>query len=178
MPDNQECSDCFRWNKNREWAGVLTKNISIYQYNEEMKAVLARYKFRGDAELSKLFAGEMNKTYREHFREAEAAVPIPLSEERLYERGFNQAELLAKQIPIPMLHPLKRISTEKQSKKSRKERLQNLHLFQLSYADDIQNKHLLLIDDLYTTGFTVRQAAKILLENGASSVSSLTLIRG
>jgi len=106
-------------------------------------------------------------------------VPIPLSDERLYERGFNQAESLALEAGAEPINLLKRVHSEKQSKKSRNERIRLPQVFQLSEtAPPFQNKQILLIDDVYTTGSTLRQAAIILRQAGAKSVQSLTLARG
>ncbi|MFY4775084.1 ComF family protein [Metabacillus sp. RGM 3146] len=178
MPEERLCGDCRQWEKTQGWKGLLKKNRSIYSYNEFMKDTIARFKYRGDAELVKLFSSDLKKAFKKHFTETDLIVPIPLSLERLSERGFNQAELLAKQLSLTIIHPLTRTSTEKQSKKTRKERLRSQQPFQLTPTVEIHQKNILLVDDIYTTGKTLRQAAKLLLENGALTVSSLTLVRG
>ncbi|MFC0272219.1 ComF family protein [Metabacillus herbersteinensis] len=175
----QVCFDCERWETSEAWRGVLIKNHSIFEYTDFMKEVLAAFKFRGDAELVKIFKEEMRAVYQKQFSaEIDGIVPIPLSADRLYERGFNQARLLAEQLPIPTKDLLQRTHHEKQSKKSRQERLQSSNVFTTESATEILEKNILLVDDIYTTGTTLRHAAKVLLNNGAAKVSSLTLIRG
>ena len=169
-PGDGLCDDCVRWEEH-ELRGVLTRNVSIYRYNDFMKEVLARYKFRGDAALAAFFQPEMKKVFHQHYQD-QWIVPIPLSEERLFERGFNQSELL---LAGNVVDALLRNESEKQSKKSRQERLQTRNVFQVK--EDVEGKGIVLIDDIYTTGMTLRMAAKVLKEAGAKEVCSLTLVR-
>jgi competence protein ComFC len=169
------CQDCIRWEENEKWAGILDKNIALFNYNDFTKEIISRFKFRGDYVLAEAFASELRKAVEEI--KYDFIVPIPLSEERLYERGFNQAEAIIKTTahePTPLLS---RIHTEKQSKKSRKERIHLEQVFKLEAQQDLTSKTILLIDDIYTTGSTLRHAAKLLKENRAAKVYSLTLAR-
>ncbi|WP_191557272.1 ComF family protein [Metabacillus idriensis] len=176
--DANPCYDCERWQADPVFGSVLAGNRSVYQYNEFMKEVIARYKYRGDAQLADLFSEPLRNIFSKHFSKDYLLVPIPLSKERLYERGFNQARLLADLLNAPIHEPLMRIHLEKQSKKTRTERLQTENVFFIDDATAIHGKKLLLIDDIYTTGTTIRHAAKLLIVHGAESVSSLTLVRG
>jgi competence protein ComFC len=172
------CTDCVHWQKDDEWKDVLTKNRLVYMYNEFMKEVVALWKFRGDYAIVKAFQEEFCREFYRHFDNTFIIVPIPLSAERLYERGFNQAKALAELLHLPIRELLHRHHLEKQSKKSRRERLQTKNVFQFSEKTSLQGKHIVLIDDIYTTGTTLRHAAKVLLKAGAASVSSFTLARG
>ena len=172
------CTDCVRWQADGEWKDVLTKNRSVYMYNEFMKEVVALWKFRGDYVIIQAFEEEFCREFYRHFDHTFLIVPIPLSAERLYERGFNQAKALAELLALPIHDILTRHHLEKQSKKSRRERLQTENVFQFSGKMPLQDKHIVLIDDIYTTGTTLRHAAKVLLKAGAASVSSFTLARG
>ena len=170
------CTDCIKWN---ERDGALTKNRSVYVYNDFLQEVIAKWKYRGDAELVKLFSGPLQKSARQ--LQVDVVVPIPLSEERLYERSFNQSKLLAEQLPYPILEALIRpANASKQSKKSRKERLNTEESFQLvpSNRDDLNNKAVLIVDDIYTTGATLHAAAEVLKRNGATDIFSITIARG
>ncbi|HEU5139262.1 MAG TPA: ComF family protein [Bacillales bacterium] len=173
------CYDCIRWEEG-EWGGLLVKNRSLYVYNEFLKEIVALFKFRGDAVVVRGFEWAWIQLYREVFS-GTLVVPIPLSSERLYERGFNQAAELARLLPAPVCEVLERtVHEQKQSKKSRTERLHlEKPVFQYcGEAERIRGKDILLIDDIYTTGATVRRAAKVLLESEAASVSSMTIARG
>ncbi|MEH7235780.1 ComF family protein [Bacillus sp. JJ1562] len=170
------CYDCVRWEKDPEWQGVLTKNRSIYLYNDFAKDVLSLYKFRGDYLIASIFKTPLKNAFKTHFIPSYYIVPIPLSNERLYERGFNQAKELAEILDAQVHEVLARTHLEKQSKKSRNERISGENVFQV--IEIVQDKDILLVDDIYTTGSTLRHAAAVLLKAGAMSVSSLTLMRG
>lgn len=171
------CKDCVRWREEMKFLPI--KNRSVYVYNDWMKEVLAQFKFRGDAELLQIFRANFVTVFHEYFSECHAVMPIPLSKEREYERGFNQAELLASCLPCRMLQTsLSRKDTEKQSKKSRIERMRGMNPFYFQREERFARQHIVLIDDVYTTGITVRQVAACLYDAGAQTVSSLTLCRG
>jgi competence protein ComFC len=172
------CYDCIRWEEDEEWKGVLQQNRSLYVYNDFLKEVIAKIKYRGDAELMKAFYPIARSTIR-NINRSSVLVPIPLSEERQYERGFNQAEILAKGLNKKMSLDLKRKThEEKQSKKKREDRIkQKENPFEVTHPQNITGKSITLIDDVYTTGSTLRYAAKALLEAGAKTVSSITLGR-
>jgi competence protein ComFC len=169
------CNDCIRWEEDDQWSGYLERNHSIFLYNDFLKELLAKYKFRGDYVLAKLFADYLKVIMRKI--KPDLFVPIPLSEERLYERGFNQAEALIIESGFAPTQPLTRVHSEKQSKKSRMERIHISQVFQVNPQVEIKGKDILLIDDIYTTGSTLRHAAKLLKESGAERIKSLTLAR-
>lgn len=169
------CLDCHRWEGDPEWKGILHQNFSLYRYNDFLKEYLAKYKYRGDYVLAKVFSLTI-KTYLTKM-EYDLIIPIPLSDERLYERGFNQSTALLEEAEVRPSNILARSHSEKQSKKTRAERLRQVQVFQL-VVSDLKGKSILLFDDIYTTGTTLRQAAKLLKEAGAEEVSSLTLARG
>ena len=174
--DKNLCADCIKWD---ERGSALTKNRSLYVYNDFLQEVIAKWKYRGDAELVKIFTGPLQKCAKQ--LPIDLVVPIPLSEERLYERSFNQAKLLAEQLPYPLLEVLTRSeNSSKQSKKSRKERLQTEERFQMvpSFLYDVKNKSVLLVDDIYTTGATLHAAADVIKGNGATDIFSITVARG
>ncbi|KZE64233.1 hypothetical protein AWM68_14130 [Fictibacillus phosphorivorans] len=172
------CFDCIRWEEDPTWNGVLQQNRSLYVYNDFLKEVIAKLKYRGDAEIVKAFYPVAKTSFRKISRNG-LVIPIPLSEERHYKRGFNQAELLARGFSSqPALLLKRKTHEEKQSKKTREERLvQKENPFQVIDAEKLQGQNVLLVDDVYTTGSTLRYAAKVLLEAGAKQVSSITLAR-
>ncbi|MBP3040165.1 ComF family protein [Bacillaceae bacterium Marseille-Q3522] len=170
------CYDCLRWEEDSKWREVLQKNSSIFVYNTFFQEILNQFKFRGDYQLACAFAPYIGKKLRE--LEYDYLVPIPLSKERACERGFNQAKALLDACGYSGSLFLSRTYSEKQSKKSRSERIQLPQVFHLQTNLPLNDKRILLIDDVYTTGSTLHHAAKILREAGASSVCSLTLARG
>jgi ComF family protein len=114
----------------------------------------------------------------------DALVPVPLHSARYRERDFNQAEvlakLLAKRAGKPVLRALKRIRyTTTQTRLDRQERMENLrNAFRVRHASAVQCRHLILVDDVFTTGSTVEECARVLRQAGAASVRVVTVARG
>jgi competence protein ComFC len=168
------CLDCYRWEEDPRWKGILENNTSLFKYNVFLKEYLARYKYRGDHILAKAFGTQIANCLKD--MQYDHITTIPLSHERHYERGFNQSTALLEAGGIKPSSILSRIHSEKQSKKLRHQRLQQKQVFTLA-EKDLKGQTILLFDDIYTTGTTLRQAAKLIKEAGAQQVSSLTLAR-
>lgn len=113
-------------------------------------------------------------------------VPVPLYWMRQRKRRFNQAEEIGKKLSahtgIPIRNALKRTrNTQTQTRFSRAKRLENLDsAFALKwrYKKLVQGKSLILLDDVFTTGSTANECAKILKNGGAERVVVLTVLRG
>jgi ComF family protein len=126
---------------------------------------------------------EERKTF-EGFKEP-ILIPIPMSKKRLKERGYNQAELLCKELFL--LNPAtftfysdvlyKQKETARQATiKDRPKRLKNLtNSFSVVHKEKIIGKNILLIDDITTTGATLFEAIKVLKKAGARKVIALTV---
>lgn len=149
------------------------EHISLFTYNEAMQDYLHRYKFMKDVVLAKVFHKELHEFFRTL---AGIVVPIPLHPEKLQDRTFAQVDELLIQAHIPFTHVLKKRTTDTQHTKTRSERLATPQLFEVTTA--VLPKHYIVFDDIYTTGTTIEHAKKALLEAGAKSVSSVSLIRG
>lgn len=175
------CHDCLLWERS-DYHDLLRMNRSLFHYNAFLKGMMTQFKFRGDAVIIEGFRQAWQSLYEDIFAGC-VIVPVPLSEGRLYERGFNQSMLLAEMLSVseacwaPVLR-----RDEHEDHQSRKNRAQRL-MFRgglFSLAGDqtaIRGQSCLIIDDIYTTGTTVRQAARILHNHGAADVSSLTVAR-
>ena len=168
------CLDCLNWEASLDWSGVLENNISFFKYNAFMKEFFARYKYRGDYELARVIA-ELIRDKMNLMMKVDIICPIPLSEERLIERGFNQVGAVLDFLELPYENLLVRNHSEKQAKKSKKERIHLGDIF--SSSKDLDNKTILLVDDIYTTGSTIYHAAKVLKKAGAHKVFSMTFVR-
>jgi ComF family protein len=112
------------------------------------------------------------------------AIPVPLHKKRLRLRGFNQALLLAHGISEQFMIPLNydnliRIRyTRPQVELSGRDRAENVRgAFNLLRPAEVCEKRILLIDDVFTTGATMNECAKVLKDAGAASVTVLTLAR-
>lgn len=169
------CADCKHWLS--ETGPVPMMNRSLYTYNEGMKELMATFKYRGDAAIATLFTKELAKFAKQSG--ADLYTVIPLAGDRHWERGFNQARLLAADLPITPLLMRTGTTEGKQSKRSRDERMAHLtDAFQLSpNHPDLTNQTVCIIDDIYTTGATIKTTGTLLQNAGAERVISTTLIR-
>ena len=109
-------------------------------------------------------------------------IPMPLHPKKEYERGYNQASLLCKGISNIVHIPwrddvlIRQFHTSTQTRKSRIERWENVSdVFELHAPSAIANKHILLIDDVITTGASMDACAAMLLAKKAASVSICSL---
>ena len=113
-------------------------------------------------------------------------IPVPLHPRRLNWRGFNQSELLAKNIADTFqmeisLNVIERTinATSQADIKEKEERLKNLNgIFRIKNGIRVAGREILLIDDICTTGATLNECAKVLKDNGASKVIALVIARG
>ena len=115
---------------------------------------------------------------------ADFLVPVPLHTAREREREFNQADVLADLLSgpahVPVLRCLERTRfTTTQTRLDRHERMENLRgAFRVRQNRDVLNRHLLVVDDVLTTGSTVDECARVLRLAGAASVRVVTVARG
>jgi ComF family protein len=155
-------------------------------YSSELSRMIQALKFDGRQNLAELLAPLMASTLLESWPtlEIDLVVPVPLHAKRKRERGYNQSALLTRSLARILLLPscqnaLIRVrSTLPQVGLSDSERARNLHrAFQCAKPAAVAGLHVLLIDDVMTTGSTVASAADALLEGGALRVSVLTAAR-
>jgi len=129
--------------------------------------------------LSRWMAGQVRMTIP-----LDMAMPVPLHKKRLRLRGFNQALLLAQgvserfSIPLNYDNLVRTRYTRPQVELSGRERTENVRgAFNLIRPEEVREKRILLIDDVFTTGATMNECAKVLKDAGAESVTVLTLAR-
>jgi ComF family protein len=160
--------------------GTLAEAIHLFKYNGKKGLGLPLGRIMIDYIKSNpsLFPLELAE------RSPLTILPVPLHPKRLREREFNQSLLLAKEISktlkIPLIKDnLQRIRwTRPQIELKGEERLKNVKgAFSLKDPKTIEGKSLLLIDDVYTTGATVRECSKVLKKAGAEKVYVFTLAR-
>lgn len=161
------------WN----WDGLLQEFRAVFRYQGASRRAVLRLKFGRSAAAADLPGRLMAlaATQMKNYPQFSCVVPVPLHRTRLRTRGFNQSELLArhiaKQTGIPLrTRSLQRIrNTTAQSTLALTQRRCNLH--DAFAAKGVSGLHVLLVDDVATTGSTARECAKTLLEAGAASVS-------
>lgn len=164
----------------------ITIGTAQYYFTKEsmMQRLMHQVKYRGNKELGiylgKLMGASLLESNR--FQDLEALVPLPLHAAKEKRRGYNQAALLAEGISsvlnLPVLNTaiIRTDDTESQTKKNRIQRWLNMeNRFRVADADAISNKHLLLIDDVVTTGATLEACGRELLVTAGTRLSVATL---
>lgn len=151
-------------------------------YNRYMRGKIIEFKFQDKNYLYKPFANYLYKSYRENkISNIDYIVYIPSHRSKEIKRGFNQSALLAKSLSnhtgievLDILHKERR--TKDQSSLSKGDRKENLvAAFSMENEEIIRDKDLLLVDDIFTTGATIEEVAKLLKEKGARRVVGLCL---
>jgi competence protein ComFC len=165
------CEDCLSWKK----LGIEIKNTALYYYNGFAKDLIEKIKFSGNLRLLNAFKDEIKGQFKKGDR---YSIPIPIHERKWKERGFNQALAIARLLPYPILDCFKKNEDITQSKRKREERLLARDDFSLKEEGfRLDGKKIILVDDIYTTGSTIHQIARICQEIGASEITSFTVFR-
>ena len=162
------------------------RGFALVPYQEPIKDILHQIKFQKKLWLLKIFSNPLQDFSASEIRNYDLIVPVPLDSRRKRERGFNQALLIAQMLKrinqknTPEIRTIikKKKRTPPQSQLRRQERLHNLgDAFSLKEKSFARGKQILLVDDVFTTGSTINECAKILKENGADRVDFFTLAR-
>ena len=152
-------------------------------YQGMLKEILLRHKFHEELHLTRLLATFLH-TAMASLPPCDCIVCIPQYHTHLRQRGFNQAQeltrYLAQMTDMPPYHHLlvRSQNVPSQVGLSRKERLRNpQHTFSCPSPEKLTQRNILLVDDIFTTGATLRHASQTLLENGAATVRILCVAR-
>lgn len=172
------CKDCELWVKNIK--NFSLKHDYLYEYNEQMKEYFQRYKFSGDIQMGNIFRKDLFDKISFYQKNEFIIIPIPLSKERISERGFNQVEVLLQSSQINYESVLlKKEDSQAQSQKNREERLCTEQPFCLKKGGKrvIHKRKVLIIDDVYTTGRTILHAYDCVSQAKPSEICSFSLTR-
>lgn len=159
---------------------------SVGRYEETLLTAIHLFKYRGKIGigdlLSRIMADFADKTW--DMKLFERIMPVPLHRRRLRERGFNQAVILARglskrfNIPIDFTALRRDLFTPPQVGLDRKQRSANVKgAFTVTHPERIVGRRLLLVDDVYTTGSTLTECARVLIRAKAEAVAVLTMAR-
>lgn len=170
----EDCSKTFERVDIKEEGVIIDHVTSLYTYNEPMREYLHQYKFLQDVALAGVFANELRSELK---RKDAIIVPVPVHPVKKIERTFAHIDELLKAARLPFEDVLEKTNTEVMGEKTREERLAMRPLFSIKPEITIQKASYILVDDIYTTGTTLRHAATVLKEAGAERVVAVTLIR-
>lgn len=152
--------------------------------HSSLQHIMHAFKYKGNKDLGHqlgLIMGNQLLTSR-RFQDVDALIPLPLHESKKRKRGYNQAEILCNgiaeimRIPVITEAAIRPDATETQTKKSRTDRWKNMEgKFALGNKNLIENKHVLLVDDVITTGATLEACSQELLRATGVRLSIATL---
>ncbi len=178
------CGACYAdlpWAIGQTSIPPLACTIAKLEYAFPIDAAIKAMKFNRRLDYVPAFSGLLLESMACLPDDIDALVPVPLHWRRQATRGFNQAEELCKPLirytGLPMLNNVKRTrATPYQSALDAGQRHSNLKLA-FAVRGRISSQHVLIVDDVITTGETCGQLAQVLLENGAQRVSVLAIAR-
>ena len=177
--------------KKQEDENYFENHLYIFQYQGIIRRAILNYKFKEESYLYLTFVNFLlkNDFFFENFKSYDTIIPVPISKKRKKERGYNQSLLIAKEL-------VKQINQEKktlnlctdalekiknivpQSTLDKENRLKNIQgVYKLKNKEQLENKKILLIDDIYTTGNTVNEASRILNQANVKEVNVLVLAK-
>ncbi|MBS1255517.1 MAG: hypothetical protein MAG581_01325 [Deltaproteobacteria bacterium] len=180
-PDRLRCSECM------EEVWDLYESRSGFEYTDLIRDWILRLKFYGQEHLAPLLGRLLALNFQNNnwLEKYDSVVPIPLHSSRLRKRGFNQSLLLTHHFSknlVEYTHPIfphwlrRTRATRPQTELPLAERLVNLDNA-FAASPEVQNRSILLLDDVMTTGSTLNAAARCLLDAGADKVGALVLCR-
>lgn len=158
----------------------VTRARAIGAYDGVLRAIIHAIKYDGRRSLAKPLARLMRARAADLIANADRLVPVPLHPSRRRERGFNQADDLAKHLGLPVSHALRRVRpTLSQTGLPAAQRHRNVrHAFAVTRAwRKLAGSTVVLIDDVSTTGATLEACARALKEAGVGEVRALTAAR-
>ena len=183
------CDDCWtslrlaprlldQWHADHgvDWA------CAVDRYDGRMKEVIHALKYERRRSIARPLGELMRLTGARILRDADVVVPVPLHPRREYQRGFNQADDLARHLGVPVIPLLKRVVfTQSQIELPKEERHRNVK-DAFAFAPDSRSlipdpRVVVLVDDVSTTGATLDACARVLKGNGVKEVRALTAAR-
>lgn len=176
----------FQMTKENLQENYFQELISIFPYEGIVRQLLLAYKFNEKSYMYVCFVNFIlkNKKIFEKLQTYDTIIPVPISKKRMKERGYNQSLLIARKISRELNISLQAnclfktrniIEQSKLNKEQRKANIQNV--YELQNREILNNKKILLIDDIYTTGSTANECAKILQQAKPEKIDVLVIAK-
>ena len=163
---------------------LFQEGLYGFYYENRLRDAIHSFKFSGRKDVGRHLVGLVEKKITSFSPRFDCIIPLPVTEKRLRERGFNQSFILAEEISRmtgkPIHHSIlcKTKETKDQYTLSKDGRKKNIRgAFSLTNNANLKWKKVLLVDDLYATGQTAREATRILYRGKAESVVFFALAR-
>ena len=180
LGDHIACAKCLETPPN------FDQCKSIMKYNNHSKKLIMHFKNHNAGYLKKFFVRLIMNHTTDFMNQVDIIMPVPIHKWRMFWRGYNQSELIAKELAHVTGKKylrdglLKIHMTKSQSHYKQKDRLQNVkNTFEINGEHEriIKNKNILLVDDVITTGATINECAKVLKNHNAAKVFIITLAK-
>lgn len=167
------------------------EHIYFFQYEGLIREQIINYKFNEESYKYKMFANFItkniilnNKNAFQIINDYDIIIPVPISKKRLKERGYNQSELIARQIAKDInikietncLYKNKDIIAQSSlNKEQREENIKGAYL--IKNQKKLVNKNVLLLDDIYTTGSTANECCKTIKQANPNKIGIMTIAK-
>ncbi|MBR1944650.1 MAG: ComF family protein [Alphaproteobacteria bacterium] len=176
MPINALCTEC----ESNKTSKLFNQARALFLYDNVTQKIVLSIKKNANDKVANACSRLLFYKYIELFNNIDFIVPVPSHWLRTLYRGFNPADIIAKELSIvsgiKVNRSLRRIRyTAYQHKKSKSERLKNLNNAFSCNNMSLCNKNVLLVDDVFSTGATLNECTKELLNNGVKLVNCLTI---
>lgn len=184
------CPKCY-YNLKNEFKFIKQKQEDFYlyfmsKYENQVRKLLLKFKFKESAYLASTLVEILNKNQKivKELKKYDYIIPVPMHTINKKIRGYNQTEILAKEIEqkIGIKYKkdiiLKIKQNKRQSELKEKERIENVkNVYKLQNKEILENKKILLLDDIYTTGSTIKSCIKELKKSKAKKIDALVIAK-
>ena len=162
------------------------KHIYFFTYEENIRKLIINYKFNEKAYLYKTFVNFLLKQEKvlNIIKSYDIILPVPISKKRYKQRGYNQTELIARELSKDTKVQLitnclyKQKNNVPQSTLNKEDRINNVkNAYIIKNSRIIKDKTIIIFDDIFTTGSTANECSKILKQNGAKEILVMTLAK-
>jgi competence protein ComFC len=191
VEDEMSCPLCGRWLGKKTVCGECIEKERGFQeghygfyFENRLRDAIHAFKFNGRIDVGRNLIRLLKNNILFFSESFDCIIPLPVTKKRLKERGFNQSFIISEEISAitnKTLHHsvlCKSKNTKDQYALHRDERKRNIKgVFTVKNSDKIKRKKALLVDDLFTTGYTAKEASGMLLKAGAESVIFFALAR-
>lgn len=168
------------------WGRINFENASAYLFFEKgsgLQHLMHRFKYKGKKDIGYFLGRQFGKNLKNTpLSNVDLIIPVPLHKKKQTIRGFNQSEVIAQGIaselgvPVNAVVAIRQKANRSQTRKNRYDRwLNSQGLFQLQDSEFIAGKHVLVVDDIITTGATAESFAQVLMEVPGVKISFVAL---
>ena len=181
--ESSEVEFCYDCTKIKH---IYDSGRCLYSHNAEIKKSLYDFKYKNKREYAKAYGEELSDNFKNEIISwnADVIIPVPLHKSKLRLRGYNQAELIAKElgknlnIPVDSKALLRKNKTKPQKELNDSDRKKNVKNAFIVDKSVVKYKKVILVDDIYTTGSTIDGCARVLKEKGIEKVYYIGMSMG